>query len=652
MASMQQERRPAPFHADHDPAQLHLPSVPAHTIGSPTNHNAHALHLPDLKSLGLPDHHHYQTQHHNTRADPSHAAWQHNGSSPSPNFPTTSSVTARPVVADAGSPMDVSSQMSMDDLRHRDLSVSMEDADVRMAAEALSGLGNPDFLRSPRTASFPHNTFPSSAIAVDSLNNTAANSSISAQEKAYTTATSTAIHSPLSAPASLPSDVEPEPLLRLITDTHPWLGNTISGSMIAYDGAKHYSPRFVRGTAEFVERNIGTPMVSTVGYVSRQTGVDGRLRRYLGDRRLSDDGKINGPDSKRRRVNGAAQLGSNGQDVEKGGLVSSGTASPTSEEHRRRADSRASHHSAMSGVESLPAYDENRSPVYEEYSPEVSSNTPRPEAGEAPPEQVQQRSLTSQVLETTAGLGVALSDSSLRSLKYSLRVLSGASEHIGVVMQALKRVLEEYEQDQKCEDLLTANEKHSPNPTSPHSLSAAHRERSERLARRIKELGDNIWNVLRQTIGTISRYTGSALPENAASLVRRQLMSLPMRWRNAATSSSSSSSAASNSGSPSLEAQAHQGDTQVLMGANRMMNFGKESLEMLTQVSLVVSGTVRSAEQWLDSMGRQRRQDSASDVPVDQQPQLWIKQEQHQSPPQPAPLSVAGQPWTGDQKGP
>ena len=29
----------------------------------------------------------------------------------------------------------------------------------------------------------------------------------------------------------------------------------------------------------------------------------------------------------------------------------------------------------------------------------------------------------------------------------------------------------------------------------------------------------------------VSRYTGGALPENAGALVRRQLMSVPQRWR-------------------------------------------------------------------------------------------------------------------------
>lgn len=610
---MQQESLSPPSYADHDPASLQLPSVPKHDIGSPQQNG---VHLPDLRSLGLPEH---STGH---TGEASHAQWQRNSNSVSPNFQPVSNVTARPL-ADVGSPMELSSQMSMEDLRHRDLSVSMEDADVRMAAEALSGLGNPDFFRSPRTASFPNYT------------------SSAPSEKRHTSVW----QSPQSEPLSEPLESPTEPLLRLITDSHPWLGNTISGSMIAYGGAKHYSPSFVRGTAEFMERNIGNPMVNTVGYVSRQTGVDGRIRKYLGERRLSDDGRSSGPDSKRRRVNGSSHA-SREADVEQGQAKVVESTSPPNEEHRVRANSQASHHSAMSGIESLPAYDDNRSPRYEELSPHASKNEIPPDTSETLPTLQSQRSLTSQVLETTAGLGVALSDSSLRSLKYSLSVLRSASEHINTIMQALKIVLEEYEQDQRCEDLLSANEKNSgslngSNGTS--SISTSQEERSRRLAKRIKEYGDSIWDVLRQTINTISRYTGSALPENAASLVRRQLMSLPLRWRNAAASGSRTGSVASSSGSPSLESQS---ESQVVMGATRMMNFAKESLDMLSQVSLVVNGTVGSAEQWLESLGRQKREDSGPSG----EPQLRLQQQQQQQPSLNEQGSAAGQHFNGDHK--
>jgi hypothetical protein len=114
--------------------------------------------------------------------------------------------------------------------------------------------------------------------------------------------------------------------------SHPWLGGAINGSLSAYDATKHYSPRFIRSGAEFVERNIGSPVANTVGSVSRRTGVESRVRRYLGDRRPSDL-DTNDNAQKRRRV---ADPSTEDMDIEKG------LRSPSTMEPRSRAESQAS----------------------------------------------------------------------------------------------------------------------------------------------------------------------------------------------------------------------------------------------------------------------------------------------------------------------
>ena len=43
--------------------------------------------------------------------------------------------------------------------------------------------------------------------------------------------------------------------------------------MSAYTTSKSYSPRF-KSSAEFIERNIGSPVASTVGTGGRKTGVE------------------------------------------------------------------------------------------------------------------------------------------------------------------------------------------------------------------------------------------------------------------------------------------------------------------------------------------------------------------------------------------
>lgn len=133
---MEQERAHPPAYTQHDPASLDLPSVPTHT-------------LPSLRSLDLPD------------AQPSRASVE---VSPKTNItqwgalpPLSSATFPRVPEGDVGSPMamdlDRASVVSGEERRREMSVVSMDDPDVRLAAEALSGLGNPGNYLSVRTES-------------------------------------------------------------------------------------------------------------------------------------------------------------------------------------------------------------------------------------------------------------------------------------------------------------------------------------------------------------------------------------------------------------------------------------------------------------------------------------------------------------------
>jgi hypothetical protein len=144
---MQQEReRPAipqqtqpqpPAYAQHDPQSLELPSVPTHS-------------LPSLRSLALPDAR-ASRERASIELSPKavNAQWVPAGALHSAAFP-------RVPEGDVGSPMDVDrcSVVSGEE-RRREMSVlSVDDPDVRLAAEALSGLGNPGQF-SPRVVCMP-----------------------------------------------------------------------------------------------------------------------------------------------------------------------------------------------------------------------------------------------------------------------------------------------------------------------------------------------------------------------------------------------------------------------------------------------------------------------------------------------------------------
>lgn len=508
---MEQEQAQPPAYTQHDPSSLNLPSVPTHS-------------LPSLRSLDLPD----------ARASvelsprTTSAQW---GALPRMSFP-------RVPEGDVGSPMDMdhASATSGEDRRREMSVVSMEDPDVRLAAEALSGLGNPDFARSPTSRSV----------------------TLSACEPT----------------------VEPEPLLNLLTSAHPWLGGSINGSISAYNTTKTYSPRILKYGAELIERNIGSPVVNTVSSVGRRTGVEQNLRRYLGEvrRRPSD---LEQGDTDRRGKRPRVMSPNTGSATDAMEIEGDYTAS------RTRGGSQSSGY-----AESLPAYDNHRSPKYEETAvvtidPATGKDVHGSE-GQAQSTQDRRMNWSTQLIMTTSGLGVALSDASLKSLKLCLRLLRGATKHIDSVMRALKLVVDEYE-------AALRNARRSDGDEKDVIMGEGEDEQVRAIANRMKQLSSDIWNTLQSVVTSVSRYTGGALPQNASQVVRTQLLSVPQRWQLAARTT-----ATGNEGG--------EGGGEEVRGANRMLAFASEGLDMIGQITAVVDGTVQSAEGWLTRIGRQPTQ--------------------------------------------
>ena len=416
------------------------------------------------------------------------------------------------------SPSDAGSVMSIDDQAARPTSVSMDDPDVRIAAEALSGLGNPDFARSPSTRTFSH--------------------------------------------ASLGHvKQEPEPLFELFTRAHPWVGGTINGSLSAYSTTKTYSPRVIQYGADLVERSITTPVVSTVSKVGRMTGVESGLRWYYGGANASRPNDVDGGSvetaSKRRR------LMDDEMDVEYGHF------SPP--QSRLRLDSNDIND------EVLPAYRASKPPSYREKA------SPTEGDGQMQLERPSHnRSWSSQVFVTTSGLGVALSVTSRRSLRFCLSFLSRQADHVTTVMNALKLVLEQYDQARDAwHQNHDASIEAGLRPKTPD-----HDEAARRLAQIIKTHSEDIWRTLENVVTSVSSYAGGALPENARHFVRNQLMSLPQRWR--------------------VVSDNQTGESETSRSAHRMIAFATEGLDMMGQVSQTMKLTLESAERWLARAGRRQ----------------------------------------------
>ncbi|KAI1263690.1 transcription factor Opi1 [Xylariaceae sp. FL1019] len=403
-------------------------------------------------------------------------------------------------------------------------SVSLDDPDVRMAAEALGDL-RADFVYSPKSDLSP----------------------------------------PPRSPQSLGMRQQPEPLLSLITTSHPLLATTIEGATSAYNNSKNYSPRFKSG-AEYVEGYV-IPIANTVGSVGRKTGVEGSVRWLLERRRPHGAGHESELyfSNKRRKVRGSEE-DLRDSSPEPGSGVQTPRASVENSRERRI--------SSASTIDTLPAYDELRAPPYAEH-PGDAQNPAR--NGQAWP---------SRFIISTSGLSIAMSEESLRSLKFCLRCLRWANTHVNTVLSKVKTTMDEYEQ--KRREAAECGDHHMGADSDRHDFTA-----------KIGALKADLLKTLESAIFTVGKYAGGALPENARELVRSHLTSLPRRFHLA-----NQKSEASN-----LEEGRGDGEREIKENAQLMVTLAKEGLDMMAQVSDVLDGTITSAEEWCEKLGRRKRED-------------------------------------------
>ena len=342
---------------------------------------------------------------------------------------------------------------------------------------------------------------------------------------------------------------------------------------------KNISPRFVQAGANIVEQRIGNPMLNTVSTVGRITGVESVARWYYGGNATrSNDIEQQNDDTTNKRRRAANDV----VDLESGEF---GRA------NKIRRDSQES------TTEYLPAYRASKPPSYcEEISP---SGMNRQLSLDRP---THNRSWSSQVFVSTSGLGVALSVSSRRTLGWCLEFLGQQALKVTTITNALKMVLEEYDQ--------ARDHYHQNHDASMEAGERAKTPENDDTARRlaiiIKKHSDEIWNTFEHVVNSISRTAGGALPENARHFVRNQLMSLPQRWR--------------------FVSDNQTGEGETSRGAHRMIAFATEGLDMIGQVGQTVRLTLESAETWLQRAGR-RQETIRSSSPYDNKDHVMMSPE-------------------------
>lgn len=178
---------------------------------------------------------------------------------------------------------------------------------------------------------------------------------------------------------------------------------------------------------------------------------------------------------------------------------------------------------------------------------EMGSRTPTPRQEDASRENQQQvvpRSRWQAVLLEAGGIGAAVSEESMRRLKYCLQWLQVS--HTTALLATLPLVASylllahiQYATNQidqqilRLRDFITALQ-NTPSPSSGSSQSPGTPVAEEQL-RVLTAIRRDVVDTIRQVVDVVSKYAGGALPEPARARVRTFILNLPQRWQHAAT---------------------------------------------------------------------------------------------------------------------
>ncbi|KAH9921739.1 Opi1-domain-containing protein [Epithele typhae] len=301
--------------------------------------------------------------------------------------------------------------------------------------------------------------------------------------------------------------------------------------------------------------------------------------------------------------------------------------------------------------------------------PPASTLTQQADAHES--QQVAQRSRWQAVFLEAGGISAALSEESMRRLRYCLQWLQYATTQIDAQILVLRNFIVSLQPE-----------------GTPHGtpISAQH-------LRTLQTAKRDVVDTIRQVVEVVSRYAGGALPEPARSRVRSFILCLPRRWavaantglegtgpppaassgqghdvrgESSATSSSSSrgrhrgnapysygpgeagpaprSRPASRATSPARgPTRTHSRQTSTATGgapptvdaanqaAQKIMTLATESLDMLRGVTAVFKDSLERADIWVERLrvvGLQRGQNPNAEGDADTDPMLNFRENQ------------------------
>ncbi|KAK6985034.1 transcription factor Opi1-domain-containing protein [Favolaschia claudopus] len=152
-----------------------------------------------------------------------------------------------------------------------------------------------------------------------------------------------------------------------------------------------------------------------------------------------------------------------------------------------------------------------------------NGTAPLPASGASGGEVVQ-RSRWQAVLVEAGGLSAALSDESMRRLRYCLSWLQYATQHIDAQILILRDFIASLHPSPPSAPSTASSSSAAPaNPPPPPELTPDH-------LRTLTHLRSDIVHTIRQVVGVVSKYAGGALPEPARGRVRGFILDLPRRF--------------------------------------------------------------------------------------------------------------------------
>ncbi|KAH8592813.1 transcription factor Opi1-domain-containing protein [Bisporella sp. PMI_857] len=398
------------------------------------------------------------------------------------------------------------------------------------------------------------------------------------------------IHSPPQHHTSLPplsprnfQEGQPEPLLSLLTTSYPIIKPLSNNAISAYNAGKNYIPGF-KTSVEYVVEGPA----DKVGKLSRVTGLEGKVRWFL-KRRPShhkpSDLEATVGSSKRRKMTPDERM----KDRDVPHEPYSTRREPLV--HRPRTPSQVS-------IETLPAYDDHKSPPYES-APQQALVTTRNNEPTSP------SSWPTRLVLSTSALSVSMSESSLRRLKDCLRFLKYANEQIGNLLQRLISLLEQFDRD--SETASRSNElNYSNGRDKSGQLIVRGNNRSSALSEEATKLKSELVRIVKSVVENVGKYTAGVLPENATALVRSNLAGLPRRFMMAYKPPTNAIGGESAAAGSEKEARA---------SANTAIVLAQEALDMMAQVSGIVDDTITSAEEWCEKLYRKKREEGEMSPP-------------------------------------